>query len=141
MMAGKSGASFAETNQPAEAVKDADVVYTDVWTSMGQEAESEQRTKDFAGFQINAELMKMAQPTAVVMHCLPAHRGDEITSDVLDGSQSIVFQQAENRLHSQRAPARSPVHQPRPRRRNEPSAAAGCEWLIADRDSTEFAEV
>jgi len=103
MMAGKSGASFAETNQPAEAVKDADVVYTDVWTSMGQEAESEQRAKDFTGFQINAELMRMAHPTAVVMHCLPAHRGDEITSDVLDSSQSIVFQQAENRLHSQRA--------------------------------------
>lgn len=89
--------------KPREAVAEADVVYTDVWTSMGQESEREQRLEAFAGYQINAELMSYAKSTAVVMHCLPAHRGEEITDEVLDGPQSIVFEQAENRLHSQRA--------------------------------------
>ena len=103
MRAGKSGASIMETTRPQEAVRDADVVYTDVWASMGQETEAQQREKDFAGFQVNAGLMELAQPTAVAMHCLPAHRNVEISDDVLDGPQSLVFQQAENRLHSQRA--------------------------------------
>lgn len=91
------------TDQPAEAAADADIVYTDVWTSMGQETEQADREKAFAGFQINAELMKRARSHAVIMHCLPAHRQQEITHDVLDGPQSLVFRQAENRLHSQRA--------------------------------------
>jgi len=103
MQAGKQGASIVETNEPGEAVRSADVVYTDVWASMGQESEAEKRKKDFEGFQVDADLVALAQPTAVVMHCLPAHRNQEISSEVLDGSQSVVFQQAENRLHSQRA--------------------------------------
>jgi len=103
MQANIPEASILETTDPKEAVHGADVVYTDVWTSMGQEAETQQRQRDFAGFQVNADLMKLAQPTAVAMHCLPAHRNVEISDDVLDGPQSIVFQQAENRLHSQRA--------------------------------------
>jgi ornithine carbamoyltransferase len=89
--------------KPAHAVGDADVIYTDVWTSMGQEAERERRLKEFAGFQVNAELLALAPPRARVMHCLPAHRGEEVSDDVLDGAQSVVFQQAENRLHAQKA--------------------------------------
>ena len=88
---------------PVTAVKDADIVYTDVWASMGQEEESEKRHRDFQAYQINAELMKHAKPDANVMHCLPAHRGDEISDDVLDGPQSIVFDEAENRMHVQKA--------------------------------------
>jgi ornithine carbamoyltransferase len=99
----KNGSTVEVTNDPQKAVRDADVVYTDVWTSMGQEAEQAERDKAFAGYQVNAELMRRAKPTTVVMHCLPAHRGSEITDEVMDGPQSIVFQQAENRLHSQRA--------------------------------------
>lgn len=88
---------------PATAVKNADVIYTDVWTSMGQEAESELRRKAFAGYVVDAKLLSLAKPECVVMHCLPAHRGEEITGDVLEGKQSIVFDQAENRLHAQKA--------------------------------------
>jgi ornithine carbamoyltransferase len=88
---------------PALAVKDADIVYTDVWASMGQEAETADRKQIFKEYQINAELMKHAKPDACVMHCLPAHRGDEITDEVLDGPQSIVFDEAENRMHVQKA--------------------------------------
>ena len=88
---------------PVPAVKDADIVYTDVWASMGQEEEAEKRHRDFQAYQINAELMKHAKPDANVMHCLPAHRGDEINDDVLDGPQSIVFDEAENRMHVQKA--------------------------------------
>mgnify|MGYP001132420657 CR=1 FL=1 len=98
-----SGATLTLTRDPAEAAADADVLYTDVWTSMGQEAEREVREKAFAGYQINAALLTKAKPTAVVMHCLPAYRGLEITDEVLDGPQSVVYEQAENRLHSQRA--------------------------------------
>ncbi len=87
---------------PREAVKDADVIYTDVWTSMGQEAESEERRKIFAPYQVNEELVG-GNPSAIVMHCLPAHRGEEITDGVIDGAQSVVFQEAENRLHTQKA--------------------------------------
>ncbi len=88
---------------PVTAVKDADIVYTDVWASMGQEKEVEERRRAFQSYQINAELMKHAKPDANVMHCLPAHRGDEISDDVLDGPQSIVFDEAENRMHVQKA--------------------------------------
>jgi ornithine carbamoyltransferase len=85
------------------ALQDTDIIYTDVWSSMGQEHESERRRRDFAEYQVNAELLQMAPPTARVMHCLPAHRGEEITDEVMDGPQSIVFDQAENRLHVQKA--------------------------------------
>ncbi len=88
---------------PYQAVKDADVVYTDVWASMGQEAEHAERTKAFHGFQVDAQLMKAAKKSALVMHCLPAHRGEEIAADVIDGPQSVVFDEAENRLHVQKA--------------------------------------
>ena len=91
------------TNDPARAVKDADVVYTDVWASMGQEAEHAKRLKAFQGFQVNGKLMKTASKKALVMHCLPAHRGEEITAEVIDGPRSVIFDQAENRLHVQKA--------------------------------------
>jgi ornithine carbamoyltransferase len=90
-------------SDPTAAVLSADVVYTDVWTSMGQEAESEKRLADFAGFQVTAELMAAAEREAVFMHCLPAHRGEEVAADVIDGPQSVVFDEAENRLHVQKA--------------------------------------
>ena len=91
------------TQDPLAAVRDADAIYTDTWTSMGQEAEAAKRRSDFKEFQVNAALVKHARPHAVVMHCLPAHRGEEITDDVIDGPQSIVLEQAENRLHAQKA--------------------------------------
>jgi len=88
---------------PAEAVQNADVIYTDVWASMGQEAEAEKRKIAFRAFQVNADLLKSAAADCLVMHCLPAHRGDEITDEVIDGPRSIVFDEAENRLHVQKA--------------------------------------
>jgi len=88
---------------PQEAIQNADVVYTDTWVSMGQEAEAEARRKEFDGFQVNQHLMGFAKPETIVMHCLPAHRGDEITDEIMDGYRSRVFQQAENRLHAQKA--------------------------------------
>jgi ornithine carbamoyltransferase len=88
---------------PNHAVGSADVIYTDVWTSMGQEDESDKRRSHFASFQVNAELLAMAPPHTRLMHCLPAHRGEEVTSDALDGERSVVFQQAGNRLHAQKA--------------------------------------
>jgi ornithine carbamoyltransferase len=94
---------YREVNDPFEAVADADVVYTDVWASMGQEAEAAARRQAFAGFQINEALMSRAPSRAVVLHCLPAHRGEEITHGVLESAQSLVFEEAENRLHVQRA--------------------------------------
>ena len=98
------GAGSVEvTHEPAKAVRDADVLYTDVWTSMGQEAEAERRREAFAGFQLNAQLLRGAPQHARVMHCLPAHRGEEITDDVMDGPQSVVIAQAANRLHVQKA--------------------------------------
>jgi ornithine carbamoyltransferase len=93
---------FTTTADPFDAVREADILYTDTWTSMGQEAEKQQRLKDFAGFQINAGLLAAAPKQAIVMHCLPAYRGLEITDDVMEGSQSLVFQEAENRLHFQK---------------------------------------
>lgn len=99
----KSGAELVITSDPKEAVKGADVVYTDVWASMGQEDEAAARKKIFAPYQVNAELLKLAKSDALVEHCLPAHRGDEITDDVLDGPHSVVLDEAENRLHIQKA--------------------------------------
>lgn len=99
----KDGFSFLETSDPKEAVKNANFVYTDTWTSMGQEAEADARRKVFADFQVNADLLNAARKGALVMHCLPAHRGEEITDEVMDGPASIVYDQAENRLHVQRA--------------------------------------
>ncbi|MBP7341257.1 MAG: ornithine carbamoyltransferase [Smithellaceae bacterium] len=88
---------------PFEAARNADVLYTDVWTSMGQEAESQERMKIFKNYQINQALLEAAKKDAIVMHCLPAHRGEEITADVIDGPQSVVVEEAENRLHVQKA--------------------------------------
>jgi len=88
---------------PSEAAEGADVLYTDVWISMGQEAESEQRRRDFAGYQVNKALLQKAKRDCVVMHCLPAHRGEEITEEVMEGVQSVIFDEAENRLHVQKA--------------------------------------
>ena len=101
--AAETGAELVTVADPAEAAGDADVVYTDVWASMGQEAEQADRLKAFAGFQVDARLMAVAKPGARFMHCLPAHRGEEVAADVIDGPQSIVFDQAENRLHIQKA--------------------------------------
>jgi len=101
-LAAVSGGSVTFTQDPLAAVEGTDVVYTDAWTSMGQEAEAEERRDAFARYQVNAALMA-ASPNAVVMHCLPAHRGEEITSDVMDGPRSIIFEQSENRLHAQKA--------------------------------------
>jgi ornithine carbamoyltransferase len=99
----ESGAQIGITNDPVQGVQDADVVYTDVWASMGQEAEAEQRRACFQGYQVNATLMAHAPPGALFMHCLPAHRGEEVTAEVADGPRSIIFDQAENRLHAQKA--------------------------------------
>jgi ornithine carbamoyltransferase len=91
------------TRYPTEGAAGAQVVYTDVWASMGQEAETEERKKKFAPYQVNEELMRYAAPDAIFLHCLPAHRGEEVTAGVIDGPQSRVFEQAENRLHVQKA--------------------------------------
>jgi ornithine carbamoyltransferase len=93
---------IAVTADPLEAVRDAIAVYTDAWTSMGQEVEKEKRRRDFAAYQVTARLMSRVQKGAVFMHCLPAHRGEEVTDEVIDGPQSVVVQQAANRLHVQK---------------------------------------
>lgn len=98
-----TGSKITIVQDPFVAAKDADVLYTDVWSSMGQEAEQIIRQKAFAGFQINSAIMDVARPDAIVLHCLPAHRGEEITEEVFEGPQSAVFDQAENRLHVQKA--------------------------------------
>jgi ornithine carbamoyltransferase len=104
MQIGKqTGANVAVTHDPVEAVTNADIIYTDVWTSMGQEQESEQRLAVFQPFQVNCELAKHAKPDYMFLHCLPAHRDEEVTADVIDGPNSFVFQQAGNRLHVQKA--------------------------------------
>ena len=102
-MASKSGSTLTFLRDPHAAVRDADVIYTDTWTSMGQEAEAQKREKVFPPYQVNAKLVAEAKPTVIVMHCLPAHRGHEITDEVADGSQSMLFPQAHNRLHAQKA--------------------------------------
>jgi ornithine carbamoyltransferase len=99
----EAGPRVTVTHDACAAVRGADVVYTDVWTSMGQEAEAEARRKAFRAYQVNEQLVSLAAADALVMHCLPAHRGEEITDPVLDGPQSVVFDQAENRLHVQKA--------------------------------------
>ncbi|ACS90636.1 MULTISPECIES: ornithine carbamoyltransferase [Thermococcus] len=101
--AAESGGSFELLHDPVQAVKDADVIYTDVWASMGQEAEAEERRKVFMPFQVNKDLVKHAKKDYIFMHCLPAHRGEEVTDDVVDSPNSVVFDEAENRLHAQKA--------------------------------------
>jgi ornithine carbamoyltransferase len=98
-----TGARLLVVNDPADGVFDADAVYTDVWTSMGQESEAAARRDTFAPFQVNSYLMSLAKPNAIFLHCLPAHRGEEVTDQVLDGPQSVVLDQAENRLHVAKA--------------------------------------
>jgi len=102
-MAAAHGTRFEITHDALTAADDADILYTDVWTSMGQEEETAKRAQAFASFQINAELLREAKEDVLVMHCLPAHRGEEITEEALDGQYSVVFDQAENRLHVQQA--------------------------------------
>ena len=98
-----TGSVIAHKNTAAEALENADVIYTDVWVSMGQEEDEEKKIKALEQFQLNTALMKKAKPDILVMHCLPAHRGQEITDEVMDGPNSIVFDQAENRMHTQKA--------------------------------------
>ncbi|MFH1463812.1 MAG: ornithine carbamoyltransferase [Pseudomonadota bacterium] len=102
-VAAERGGAIQITEDPREGVADADVVYTDVWASMGQEEEKAERMARFEGFQVNADLMACARPDAIFMHCLPAHRGEEVAAEVIDGPQSVVFDEAENRLHVQKA--------------------------------------
>ena len=101
--AAANGGSVELMEDPVQAVKGADVIYTDVWVSMGQETERGWRLEVFQAYQVNQSLLRAAKPTTLVMHCLPAHRGEEITAEVIDGPQSIVFDHAENRLHAQKA--------------------------------------
>ena len=97
------GDQFELTDDPKVAAKDADVVETDVWASMGDEAQADKRRVDFAGYQVNDEIMKLAKPDAMVLHCLPAHRGEEITAEVFEAHANEIFDEAENRLHAQKA--------------------------------------
>ncbi|MDD1679174.1 MAG: ornithine carbamoyltransferase, partial [Methanomicrobiales archaeon] len=98
-LARESNATLSILREPRKAALDADILYTDVWVSMGQERQQEKRLRTFPGYQINADLLKIAAPDAVVMHCLPAHRGFEITDEALEGPQSVVWIQAENKMH------------------------------------------
>ncbi len=102
-IANETGAKVVITHDPVEAVQDADVIYTDVWVSMGDEEEKEKRMNAFKNYQVNAELVKHAKQNYIFMHCLPAHRGLEVTDDVVDSRNSVVFDEAENRLHAQKA--------------------------------------
>lgn len=102
-IAEESGSEIELFTDPHEAVRGAQVVYTDTWVSMGQEADTARRERDFRGYQVNAQLMAQADRKAIAMHCLPAHRGQEISDEVMDGPQSAIFRQAENRLHAQKA--------------------------------------
>ena len=102
-LAEATGAQLIVTEDPAEAVSGADVVYTDTWTSMGQEEEAEERRRVFSAYQVNDSLLSKANSGAIFMHCLPAHHGEEVTTEVLNGPASVVFDQAENRLHAQKA--------------------------------------
>lgn len=102
-LASRTGAQVTIVDGPKDAARDADAIYTDVWVSMGDEAEREARVKAFAGYQVNRPLVELARPDALVLHDLPAHRGEEITDEVMDGVHSVVWDQAENRLHAQKA--------------------------------------
>jgi ornithine carbamoyltransferase len=102
-LAQDGGSEIVVTTDPAAAAKGADALYTDVWASMGQEVEAEERSKIFPPYQINQALVDLAKGDVLVMHCLPAHRGEEITADVLDGPHSVVLDEAENRMHVQKA--------------------------------------
>ncbi len=102
-IAGRNGCHLTLVEDPMEAARGANVVYTDVWVSMGQEEEQKLREKIFKPYQVNSRLMSVADPKAIVMHCLPAHRGMEITDEVIDSERSVVLDQAENRLHAQKA--------------------------------------
>jgi ornithine carbamoyltransferase len=99
----EAGAHLARFADPHDAVRDADLVTTDVWTSMGFEEETEERKQDFVDYRVDAEMMALARHDALFMHCLPAHRGEEVTAEVIDGPQSVVWDEAENRLHTQKA--------------------------------------
>jgi ornithine carbamoyltransferase len=99
----ETGSHISLMRDPHEAVHDADVIYTDTWTSMGQEAETKKREQVFPPYQVNASLVAEAKPGVIVMHCLPAHRGQEITDEVADGPHSVLFPQAHNRMHAQKA--------------------------------------
>ena len=101
--AARTGSKILITQDPRLAVQDADVIYTDTWVSMGQESEKATKIALFSDYQVNSELMKLARPDAIFMHCLPAYRGYEVTEDVIDGPQSVIFDEAENRLHAQKA--------------------------------------
>jgi len=101
--ANELGSGVLITNDPTEAASGADILYTDVWVSMGDEKDEEKRLRDFSGFQINSDLLSRAKSDCIVLHCLPAHRGQEISAEVLDGKHSVVMDQAENRLHAQKA--------------------------------------
>ena len=101
--AAESGAVIEITNDPVAAVENADIIYCDVWTSMGQEEENQKRLQDFAAYQVNANLVKHAKPDYIFMHCLPAHREEEVSAEIIDGPHSVVFHQAANRLHAQKA--------------------------------------
>ena len=98
-----SGAKLTVTHDPKEAAENADAVYTDVWASMGQESDAEDKYKHFIAYQVNAELLSLCRDDVIFLHCLPAHRGEEVTADVIDGPHSVVFDEAENRLHAQKA--------------------------------------
>jgi ornithine carbamoyltransferase len=102
-IAATTGGAIQITEDPAEGVADADAVYTDVWASMGQEAEAKERNDRFKGFEVNGQLMSNARPDSIFLHCLPAHRGEEVSAEVIDGPRSVVFDEAENRLHAQKA--------------------------------------
>jgi len=99
----RTGCTIQVTSEPAEAARDADVIYTDTWTSMGQENQHDERVAALSVYQVNAALLKHAQDDVIFMHCLPAHRGEEVTDEVMDGPHSVVFDEAENRLHAQKA--------------------------------------
>lgn len=99
----RSGAHILVTHDPREAAKGADAMYTDVWASMGQESQFEEKSKHFIPYQINDSLLECAKDDVIFMHCLPAHRGEEVTASVIDGPHSVVFDEAENRLHAQKA--------------------------------------
>jgi ornithine carbamoyltransferase len=102
-LAAKTGGSVTIATDPREAIRNADAVYTDVWASMGQEKEYHERKAIFGSYQINGKLFALAKPDALFLHCLPAHRGDEVTDEVIDSPNSVVWDEAENRLHCQKA--------------------------------------